>query len=228
MKIAVCDDDRNDIAIINSLIKKYDPDLSAENYCSAEELLDGLNEQWYDLIFLDIQMKTLNGFEAAKLIVERYEDKAPLIVFTTNSSQYTLRGYEVAFRYLIKPVGFEDISNVLSSAKRIITPKVIELSYYGKSMVITVDDICYCEVFGHNTIVHTKENTYECRYPLKKVEEMLQGVLFFRPHVSYIINMTFVQNATQGEILLKNGMKIKISRHKKKDFTRLFHQYLRR
>lgn len=228
MRVAICDDDKSDILTIKNYINRYDSSIEYDIYYSAEELLKGMGNENFDLVFLDIRMKTLNGFEAAKFIMERFEENSPLIVFITRSSKYTILGYEVAFRYLMKPIEYEEFSGVLSAAIKKIAPKTISLSYYGKSIFISVNDICYCEVFGHNTVIHAEDNSYEFRYSLKKIEEMLQGCGFARPHSSYLINLDYIESVSGNEILLKNGLSIKIGRHKKANFMRALHQHLRR
>lgn len=173
-------------------------------------------------------MRLLNGFDAAKIIMERFEDRPPLIVFTTSSSKYSIRGYEVAFRYLLKPVSFEDFYAVMSAAIKKLAPKKLDIVSNGKTLIIPVNEILYCEVYGHNSIIHTSENSYETRSSLKNIEDSLQGGGFVRPHSSYLVNLEQVASADQNEIILKNGFSIKISRHKKNEFLKTLYEYLRR
>lgn len=227
MKIAICDDDINDRLTIEDYIKRYDSNLHIDMFSSAVELMEAFENKFYDLIFLDIQMESLNGFDAAKAIMDKFKDK-PLIVFTTRSSKYTIRGYEVAFRYLLKPIQYEVFSEVLTAALKRLNPQKIAISINGNNIILSVKDIYYFEVFDHYTRIYSKDSYNECRYPLKKLEKMLQGCAFGRPHSGYLVNMDYVLSATQSEAILKNGVKINISRHRKDTFLRLFHQSVRR
>jgi DNA-binding LytR/AlgR family response regulator len=228
LRIAICVDDKKDIDTLWEYIEKYDSSIEKRAFGSAEELLDTLDGETYDLIFLDIQMKLLNGFDAAKIIMERFSDRPPLIVFTTMSSKYTIRGYEVAFRYLMKPVKYEEFSDVLSAAWKKIMPKRLQVRYDGRTFIIPVDEILYCEVCGHNTKIHTVNSTYEIRSPLKTIEESLEGGGFARPHGSYLVNLDQIISASQSEIVLKNGLTMKISRYRRDEFLKAFHNFLRR
>jgi DNA-binding LytR/AlgR family response regulator len=131
MKIAVCDDDKNDIAILQEYIIRYDAGLGCDVFHSAVELVDAHRKEFYDLIFLDIEMKQMNGYEAAKLMTKHKEK--PLIIFVTKSSKYTILGYEVAFRYLIKPITYEQLETVLSASLEHIVPKKLMIEAAEKT-----------------------------------------------------------------------------------------------
>ena len=96
MKIAVCDDEQHDLDLLCALIHQYNSAFDLTAFHRADALLDAFQADFFDLVFLDIEMEAPNGFEAAELLMSRPEK--PLIVFVTNSSAYTLRGYGVAFR----------------------------------------------------------------------------------------------------------------------------------
>ena len=104
MRIAICDDEHNELLHLQSLIYRYDPGLDVSLYASAEAMLTGITNQQCDIILLDIEMDGMNGFTAAKKLVSI--KNPPLIIFVTNSSEYTYHGYEVAYRYLPKPVSY--------------------------------------------------------------------------------------------------------------------------
>jgi DNA-binding LytR/AlgR family response regulator len=226
MKIAVCDDDSKDRQILADYIGRYDASLGYELFASAEELMDALSMNHYELIFLDIEMGGLDGFNAAKIITETGD--SPLIVFVTKSSKYTIRGYEVAFRYLVKPLEYDDFARVMKAALEQIVPQKIPVEFNGKSVLISTRDILYIEILNHNTRFHTENGVYDGRNSLKNLEAMLEGCPFSRPHNSFLVNMEHVISFTQSEILMKDLQKIIISRKRKDEFFKAMHQYLRR
>jgi DNA-binding LytR/AlgR family response regulator len=226
MKIAVCDDEKCDASRIEEFLTRYNPNLEYERFSSAEDLLKALDHSFYDLIFLDIEMGQMNGFTAAKQI-RGGEDK-PLIVFTTKSSKYTIQGYEVAFRYLVKPVAYESFSKVLKAALEQLTPQKITVDISGKNFLLSIKDIYYFEVLNHNIKIHTQHGIYDFRDSLKNVEQMLSGGAFIRPHHSFLVNMQHIVSISQADIIMKNNQKINISRKKKDDVLKAFHQFLRR
>jgi DNA-binding LytR/AlgR family response regulator len=226
MRIAVCDDDKNDIAIIQEFIIRYDAALGCDVFHAAADLVDAHRREFYDLIFLDIEMKNMNGFEAAKQMVRNREK--PLIIFVTKSSKYTILGYEVAFRYLIKPITYEQVEAVLMASLEQIVPKKLLIEVNGKNVMISTKDIYYFEVFDHNVRARTRNNIYDYRESLKNIEDMLSGGNFVRPHNSYLVNLEHVVSTTQSEFIMKDGRVISISRKRKDDVFRALHQYLRR
>ena len=226
MKIAICDDNGSDISIIRDYVGRFDAGLTCAAFQNAEALLDALRTDFFDLIFLDIEMDALNGFDAAQLIMEG-RDK-PLIVFVTKSSKYTVRGYEVAFRYLVKPTSYEDFSQVMKAAMERIVPKKIAIDIGGKDHIFSVRDIYYFEIFGHRVRFVTADRSFLCRSSLKSIEDKLAGSGFVRPHNSYLVNTEHVATVTPTELVTKDGMRISISRKKKDETLRLIYQYLRR
>lgn len=226
MKIAICDDDINDRTKLSDFIRRYDGSLACDLYISAEDLLNALKTTYYELIFLDIEMEGLNGFNAAKLIMG--ESDKPLIIFVTHSSKYTIQGYEVAFRYLIKPITYENFEKVLKAALERILPQKIPIDINGKTYFISLKEIYYFEVLDHKIRIHTNQKSYDCRHTLKNIEDMLTASSFIRPHNSYLVNLEHVVSASQAELTMRDELKISISRKKKDDVLKAIHEYLRR
>jgi DNA-binding LytR/AlgR family response regulator len=226
MRIAVCDDDLGDRQHLGAFIERFDADLAVAFYASAEDLLAALATEYYEMIFLDIEMEGLDGFNAAKIITGN--EDSPLIVFVTKSSKYTIQGYEVAFRYLVKPVAYDDFTRVMKAALDSLAPRKIALEFNGKNYVVPTKDISYIEILNHNIRVHLENNVFECRNSLKNLEDVLTGSPFVRPHNSFIVNLDHVTSMSQTEIVMKDQTKISISRKKKDDVFKAFHQFLRR
>jgi DNA-binding LytR/AlgR family response regulator len=226
LKIAVCDDEKQDLCLICSLIGRYDSSLDLTTFSRAKELLDAYQNTFYDLVFLDIEMEEPNGFDVAKTLMERPEK--PLIVFVTNSSEYTLRGYGVAFRYLKKPVQFEEIKKVLSLAMEQIVPQRITLVQREKTLLLSICDILYIEVKNHNILVQTKSGQYELRGKLKDMEAQLPSVYFAKPHNSYVVNLAEVSSIATNSLQLTNGDTLPISQRNRKAFELALFQYVRR
>lgn len=125
MKIAICDDDILDLQSLQSMIWDYDVSLDVTAFRSASALLRAFDTMFFDIIFMDIEMEHPNGYEVAEILMQK-KDK-PLIIFVTNSGEYTIRGYGIAFRYLPKPLSATAVSDVLKLAIESITPQKIEL-----------------------------------------------------------------------------------------------------
>ena len=226
MRIAVCDDDRHDLDTVCPMIHQYDSSLALTTFIKASDLLDAFQSAFYDLVFLDIEMESPNGFEVAEALMLRREK--PLIVFVTNSSEYTLRGYGVAFRYLTKPIQYESVKNVLDLAIEQIVPQKIPLVLKDRTLFLSIQDIYYIEAKNHNIAVQTKSGLYDLRGKLKDIEAQLPPVSFSKPHNSYIVNLAEVRSITANSMILNNGDVVPISQRNRRGFEIALFQYVRR
>ena len=225
MHIAICDDERKERLYLQSLISRFDSSIKTSLYESAEEMFDGLQTQKCDIILLDIEMNGMNGFDAAKELAST--ENPPLIIFITNSDEYTHRGYEVAFRYLPKPVEYEELSKYIAAAAAKIAPQKITVLADGRTHVLAINDIMYFETFGHNLAVHTKKEKIETRMKLSDAEAMLPNHFFAAPHKGYLVNLEFVDKSEAKELVLTNKIRIPLSRRRKRDFEQSLYKYVR-
>lgn len=226
MKIAVCDDEPHDLDLLCALIRQYNSAFDLTAFHRAGALLDAFQADFFDLVFLDIEMEAPNGFEAAELLMSRPEK--PLIVFVTNSSAYTLRGYGVAFRYLTKPIVYDSIKPVLDLALEQITPQKIAFSQKDRTLLFSISDIYCMEIRNHTILLRTKDGQYELRSSLKDIEAQLPSLCFAKPHNSYIVNLAEVRSLSTKNLTLANGDQIPVSQRNRKPFEQALFQYVRR
>lgn len=224
MRIAVCDDERAEQEKIISHIRQYDSSLPVDCFSAAGELLSA--DCFYDIIFMDIEMPSPNGYEVAKQLMA-VEDK-PLIIFVTNSGDYTIRGYGVAFRYLRKPVSYEYLAEVLDLALETVRPKKLTVTVGGRTVVLSLRDVYYFEIFSHQLYIHTRDESYTSWSSLGDMMEQLEGGSFAQPHKSYYVNLSHIDYLTKNEIVLTNHARIPLSLRRREEFLAAFKQYLRR
>lgn len=228
MHIAICDDEPVDLQSLHALMKQYDKNnrIKVSLYTSAAELLIAAGHTSFDIAVLDIEMASPNGYEAALEL--RKQSAPPLIIFVTNSMDYTIRGYGVAFRYIAKPISPNDLSTALDAAIREVRANRFSFSVDGTSYILQMQDIYYIEVFNHVTTLHTMDGEYSLRSTLKDVLSQLPQGYFGMPHQSYIVNFAHIKTATAQEIALTNGAHIPVSRRRQNDFMRQLRLYLGR
>jgi DNA-binding LytR/AlgR family response regulator len=226
MKLAICDDDQTDLLHLRDLIRQYDAALDVALFSSADALLRAFQAEFYDLIFLDIEMEAPNGYDAAVRLMQQ-EDK-PLIVFVTNSGEYTLRGYGIAFRYLPKPVTYEVIAPILTIALAQLTPKKIAIPANGTTQILSYRQIQYIEVKNHNIHLHTSSNNYCFRGNLRDLEAQFPEGWFAKPHKSFIVNLAVVDHVDAKDVILTNGTAIPLSQRNRKLFESVLLQFIRR
>ena len=225
MNIAICDDEQTELNQIIDCLTSYDATLSYTTFASAKDLYAAYQSGYFDIVLLDIEMTYPNGYEIAKKL-KGLKDP-PLVIFVTKSSDYTIRGYEVAFRYLKKPISEKSFAHVMDAALSEICPKQISIVDSGKTVVISIQDILYIEAFNYKISIHTLTQIYQMRCSLKSILDELQPCNFVRPHNSYLVHMPYIQSATTKVVTMQNGTEIPISRNRRNEFEEVFRRYLR-
>ncbi len=226
MKIAICDDDPVDRDEIYRIVNEYhtDTQLTIRCFSSPLALYNEQLESSFDVIFLDIIMPEINGFQLAKKILATSGN--PLIIFLTTSMDYVISGYEVAFRYVPKPASSDIIYKVLDAAIAKLQPHRFILNCENQTTVFQTKDIYYFESINHHTILHTKDDSFAFRDSLKQVILHLPSGKFFQIHKSYIVNMDQVISCDSKNVILANGEKIPLSRRQAGEFQTIFNYYL--
>lgn len=219
LKIAVCDDEKNICDYIEKRVTDYlarvDEDAEISVFYDSAPLLEACKiSNDFDIIFLDIKMKTINGVDCAKLL--RENDVNSLIVFVTSSAEYVFSGYEVkAFRYILKTDlvnAFDRIfGECLTELKKNID-KVFPLKTTSVVKNIPLNDILYFESNKRVLIVHTKGEDHSFYGKLDDIEEGLQNDNFIRIHQSFLVNALKIKSVSKTEVTLKNGDILPVSK----------------
>jgi len=193
LRIAICEDDKAAAAALTGAIrdwadaKKVDVDFRC--FDNAEAFIIAWPGIAFDLAFLDIQMKNMNGIKLAEYI--RKNDQNILLVFLTAFRQYVLKGYDVnALHYLIKPLSAARLLPVLDKAYFIWqSTQIGSLTVASESGLykLPFHDIFYISMLAHNAEVYTAGAKYVIRKTAKELTELLPNN-FLRCHRSYIVN----------------------------------------
>lgn len=221
LTIAICDDEKKICDYIESrtteFLAKNDLEAEVSVFCDGSELLKGCeNNKSFDIIFLDIKMKTLNGVECAKLL--RDIGVNSLIVFITSSAEYVFSGYEVkAFRYILKT----DLVNAFS---RVFSECLLELKKLNTSFFtvktsssvknIPLSDILYFESNKRLLNIHTKNEVLSFYEKLDNVENELKEKDFIRIHQSFLVNAQKIKSVSKDAVLLLNDFSLPVSKSK--------------
>lgn len=224
MNICIVEDEKEHYEIIKSYIKKC---VGAEInnyqitwYQDGIDLVDEYNSQ-FDIIFLDIQMKHINGMEAAEKI--RKLDPEVVLIFITSTVSYAVQGYSVdALGYVLKPVPFVAFQKLFEKAIERVKAKLqkvhIRVTVNDKQIKIDCDTVIYLESQRNNVIIHCNGEKYVTAGPLKKYEEKLSAYSFSKCHNAYLVNLAKVDAVQKAEIVLSDGTVLPISRARKKEF----------
>lgn len=227
MRIAICDDEQSERTLLLRYVQQYDSKLLVEEYESAVELLQAVKCQPYDIVFMDIEMPSCNGFDAA--VELRKASHPPLIIFVTKGNSYTIQGYGVAFRYLQKPISYDTFSTVLSLAIKEKQPARISIFCDGAQRILPIKSILYCEALDHNVTVCTRSGNYTTRMTLSELIALLPSSDFASPHKSYLVNLNFVQSIETNCIRLAESEEpLPLSKGKRKQFIQQLGDYIGR
>ena len=219
LKIAICDDDKRDLLQIASLLEAYRHDIKAElsyvSFQNATELLASMDGREYDLLMLDMLMPGVSGMQAAREIRERNSEIE--IVFLTSSPEYAVESYSVrAHYYLLKPATKEKLFPILDrlmadfqrpeDTLRIKTQTSVFSLPYGK--------IEYIEVSAKKLYFFlTDGGKREVSGSLADFERaLLKRPGFMKVHRSYLVNLQWVQELRQGELMTVTGRRVPVAR----------------
>ena len=229
-KVVIVDDESAGRKLIKEYLADYDKLILVGEANNGVDAIKVINEFKPDLIFLDVQMPGMTGFELLPHLEE-----IPQIIFSTAYDQYALKAFEVhAVDYLLKPytkerfqraierVGkSESISNVTPLAENVIMekqtyPERILVQAGRKLITIAVKDIIRIQADGDYSKLIIKDSSYLSNYGISKLEDKLDPKIFLRVHRSSIINLNFVESldkyVSSYDVKMKNGDVVRVSR----------------
>jgi two-component system, LytTR family, response regulator len=227
-KVIIVDDESSGRKLIKEYLEDYKHYIVVGEANNGVDAVKIINEFKPDLVFLDIQMPGLTGFE-----VIEYLEEIPQIIFSTAYDKYALKAFEVhAVDYLLKPytqerfkiavnridANFEKIRPFAEDLliNKLNFPERILVQTAKKLITIAVKDIIRIEAFGDYSKIFTKESSFLSNFGISVLETKLNPELFIRVHRSSIVNINDVKelskNATGFDILMHNNDVVRVSR----------------
>ncbi len=229
LRAIIVDDERHSLETTAILIRKFCPDVEViAELQSPIDAVEIINTEEPDLLFLDISMPKMNGFELLNVLTYKEAD----VIFTTAYDEYALEGFKQgAVHYLVKPIDAEDLVESVQRVKKKRTegkssglngmglkPKIPISSLNGVEL-IEVDQIIRCESDGNYTTIVLHQRKITVSKTLKEIEKQLVDFpFFFRLHNSHLVNLNQVVKYIRGEggsVILSNQEEIGVSRSKK-------------
>lgn len=236
IKIAICDDDKNVVAKIEDRLEENGKEnllrLSIDVFYCGESLEQSYNNgEWYDIIYLDIEMSTMNGIQIAKII--REIDKYVIIIYISSHEEYLIQLFDVEpFRFIKKPIDYELFDRYFKEAyKKIVSSgSYFEYEFKRNSIKILYSNIVYFESRGR-CIYIIQKNEEEDKFigKLNYIEEKVQesNNPFLRIHQSYLVNFHFIKKICFSKIELYNGKTLLISEERQKMIREKYSQILK-
>jgi DNA-binding LytR/AlgR family response regulator len=214
-KCLIVDDEPLAIKVIKNHLQSFE-DIEIVAECSnAIETDKYLRENKIDLIFLDIEMPKVSGFDFLKSL-----KNPPKVIIVTAYRNYALKGYEYDIvDYLLKPVSFDRfykaVNKFYKQQKDTDIQVFEETSKQGKPFVyfnedktihkIYLDDILYLESFREYIKVHSINKSVMTKLPISKIEEKLKDHEFIRIHKSYVVSVSKIRSFNSRVIYIEDN-----------------------
>ena len=218
-KIFIGENNLKDYVFLKSIIEKWGIERQQEIYFHwYKQLYYQLPKclKNCDLVFLELDMKHINGFEFAKIL--RKKDLSIPIVFQTKNTHYGILSYQVqAMHYLLKPLDQQEIYKILDRVLLHQHSKTFIYQFKKEVHKIPYEDIIYIEAYQHHVMIHQNDMTKRNYLSLKEIALQLDDS-FCRCHRSYIVNLKYVERIEGMNCITKNKQVIPISKKYKNDF----------
>lgn len=240
--VIIIDDEAKGRMALREKLSAYCPQIKILAEASnGQEALAMIHQYQPQLIFLDIEMPRMDGFEMLNELTEKNFH----IIFTTAYDQYAIKAIKyAAFDYLLKPIDIEELKIAISKIdlqQKNQTKKQVELLYQNmqpaknklqKLAIPTLEGLLFYDI---NDIIHLEANSnytdiflvnkvkVTASKTLKEFEELLPEDIFFRTHHSHLINLRYIKRYIKGDggqIELQNGTYVDVSRRKKEEFLK--------
>jgi two-component system LytT family response regulator len=233
LRAVILDDEPDSVRLLQLQLAQHCPQVVvAGAYTSAAKALNDIEMLQPDLLFLDVEMPVLNGFE----FLEKTAHLSFSIVFVTAYNQYALKAFRFnALDYLVKPTDTADLLAVVAKAEKLIKPTATQLAHLQKQLrgeavtkiaipgmasvsFVDLKEIVYGEASNnYSKLVLTDGRHFLVSKTLKEVQEVLEEDTFLRVHRQYIINLNHVKgfNRNESVLTMDNGHHIPLARNQK-------------
>jgi two-component system LytT family response regulator len=235
IKAILIDDEPLARLIVREYLKSYRHVTIVQECNDGFEGVKAIMQHQPDLIFLDIQMPKINGFEMLELI-----EQPPAVIFTTAFDEFAIKAFEAhAIDYLLKPFSKERFDKAMekwlaqngNQQQKIVTESLLQsvnelpgqaerivVKIGGKIKIIPIAELQYIEAADDYVKLYTKDGSFLKNKTMGFFEQTLNGQLFVRTHRSYIINVQEITRIDPYEkeshlAILKSGAQIPVSKN---------------
>jgi two-component system LytT family response regulator len=248
IRCVLIDDESNSLEMMEWLLKTYCPQVTIDAMCNAADKgIEAINKYRPDVVFLDIEMPHMNGFD----MLEQFDKIFFDVVFCTAYDQFAIKAFRYsALNYLLKPVDPDDLKEtirrleekksspskeqielLLQNIRQVSKPTTqrIALTTNDGMIFVATSEILYCAAESNYTsIVLEGGKKILVSKVLKDIDEALAGPDFFRVHNSYLINLNRIKKFVRGEggyVIMDDGANISISRSRRQEFMEQFSKF---
>ncbi len=244
LQAIIIDDEPDNVKLLALQLRMYCPQVLVVAECTkSEEGLQKIQELKPDVVFLDIEMPRMNGFE----LLEKVGSLDFALVFVTAYDKFAVKAFRYsAIDYLLKPIDTKDLQDAIKkienqskvdsrqiehlkqqyvSTHRIL-PDKMALPYQNGVTFVSVKDILYCEADDNYTkIIMQDGQSFLITKTMRDIQEVLEEREFLRVHRQYIVNLNLIKKYVKGEgnyIVMSNDKSIPIARNQKEKLIEKF------
>jgi DNA-binding LytR/AlgR family response regulator len=224
LRVAICDDDLTVCEQVETMLLDLNYALHGEIeidvFYSGEELYRFLhNKEYYDLIFLDIELKRMNGVDLGKKIRDEMLNETTKIVYISSKESYAMELFEIRpFHFLIKPIQASKIKEVVIKVMQLLEleRKLFEYQIGRTNYKVLMRDIIYFESDGKKVKLYLKDNEQEFYHKLSDIQKQMNSKDFIMIHKSYLVNYYHVIEYQYNYVKMSNQVILPISQQHRK------------
>ncbi|MCK0124919.1 LytTR family DNA-binding domain-containing protein [Gelidibacter sp. F2691] len=239
VKAVIVDDEPKAIQSLTWELSNFSDDIKVvRTFTSPEDAIDYIDNSYFDCLFLDIQMPTMDGFQ----FLEKLTNRDFAVVITTAYNEFAIKALKhEAIDYLLKPIDSDDLQETIKKIKKYnfklansskieevllnfnskFDHKKITINTDGKMIFLDAEEILFVESDGNYcTIIMDNAQKIVITKKLKEMNAILPANQFFRIHNSYIINLKKIKEfiKSEGYVIMESNHRIPVARQRKSDF----------
>ncbi len=216
-RIAVCEDEapiREQLSgLCCSILSEWGVEGAVTCFASADDLREALEPgpDAFDLFLLDIRMEGTSGLDLARWLYR--QGVRERVIFVTGAAEYAVEGYRThPLHYLLKPVERPALAEALWLGWERHRPRTVLFRQDGRDVALPTEEILYLEGRNHGVEIHLAGETQSFPISLAEAEALLPAGFFSRCHKSFLVNLAAVEDIGGGELLLRGGERLPVSR----------------
>lgn len=225
--IAILDDNQEDSLQIQDMIFNIQGNWHVDQYTEGQKLIEAVESgKNYDLLLLDIYLKSENGIEVAKELQRMIPDTP--VVFITISREHAVEAYSMeALHYIVKPIRQEDLVEVFRRLNHKPEPRHVLAIQIDRSLTILFqDEIIRVESHGHSTAISCINDTaYSIWKPYREIDGLLDDT-FIRVKKGVTLNMRYISRMTNRDCTTRDGKTYLLRREQTKEIRERYFSFV--
>ena len=202
-----------------SFSKKNGVSIEFDSYYSGEEVIHKLDNSYYDLIFLDIEIGIKSGIDVSKYLRDTLNNETTEIIYVSSHSQYAVDLFDFdPITFLSKPIETEKLVKAFAKfLKRLkINEEIFAFKNGREPIRVPLKDILYFESSDHKIVLHTTTNQYAFYDKMERLVALLEKQKFLCIHKSFLVNSKHIQKFEYEAITVDDGTEIPIAQSRRK------------